>query len=294
MNNEIDKMKYHKREQLRVTRNKNMKKAIWILIVSMILLISGNHVYNNYREKIYRDKRDIQFNNEYLIREFIHYLEFSNDVITQLIFDVELDKAFTKGRMVEAQKNASLLSWVRYDRELYEYQIDSIYTQDFIYSCGSVIIELLNKEEISNNEKVGLVNILDFNRKIVDTYREIINQFYPSDKREELHYLYYYKGEMRFVLNNAIAVYMDGVDTNFVEERKVGQSNEEELLSESMVVLSEEEVIESLSTEAQKNITGIMIDNDEQSYRVSFHQYDMAFEAWIDAYTGRLNNVISK
>lgn len=136
-----------KREELRTKRNKNIMKAIIGLVIIFILFIIGNKAYDRYRENIYRDKLTIISQNETLLRDFNSYLEYVNQIITDLLFDEEFESDFVRGRLSQMRENISNLFYVRYDYQ--KYNIDRMRLNDFFHDSSSTISWLLEKNSVS-------------------------------------------------------------------------------------------------------------------------------------------------
>lgn len=206
--------KYEKRYRLTQTRNKNIKKAITILIIFLIMIGIGNHLWNKHMDKVKLDQSRIQNMNQMLIYEVNNSLDELNDVIIKLIYDMETDE-YDYVKVIEASNVMSDLSWIRYDYDLY--RIDTFDTFSFLRNVSDTVRDGLIKEGLTEDEKAGLAELLKFNHQVSTVINEINYKFFDHDKREELEYLYFYKGEMLYLLNNTVASYMVGVDTYFID-----------------------------------------------------------------------------
>lgn len=220
---ELNRTEQIKREELRIKRNKNIKKAIMGLIITFIIFIIANKAYESYREKIYFDKSIIMTDNERILREFDDYLQYVNNTITDLIFDQEIDKEFSRGRFSAMRQSFSNLSYVRTNDQ--KYKIDKIRLDDFFYESANSIDTLLKQDSISPDEKEFLSGIYKVNREVMNTYSEHIKRSYNNNDSDEIRYSLYYEGELLYHLSNTICASSDGVKT-YIERDNTNESRE--------------------------------------------------------------------
>lgn len=208
------KTKYEKRYQLSQERNKNIKKAITILLILLIIVGIGNHMWNKHMQEVKADQRRIQSMNQMLLYEVNTSLDHLNNIIIKLIYDMEIEN-YDYVHVTEASNAISDLSWVRYDYDLY--RMDNHETRNFLSQVSATVRDAMHKGVLTDREKEGLAELMKFNINVTSVLNDINYKFYDHDKREELEYLYYYKGEMLYLLNNTVASYMVGVDTYFID-----------------------------------------------------------------------------
>jgi len=212
-----------KREELRIKRNRNIKKAIIGLIIIFIIFFIFNKAYDLYKERIYRDKRTIMTHNEIILSEFDANLQYTNGIIIKLIFAQEIDKDYVRGRLSAMRQSFSNLSYIKFDNE--KYKIDKLRLGDFFVDSANSIDTLLKKDSISQDEKEFLSGIYKVNEAVMNTYSENIIRGYNNDNIEEARYSLYYEGEMLYHLSNTIFVSSDGVNA-YIERQQQHESKD--------------------------------------------------------------------
>lgn len=222
--------KRQKRLELRYYQISNIKKAIRIILVILIIFGVGNHFYKQYQEKIYADKRtimNINSNNTTRVTNEIYYV---SRIITNLLYGQEEKISRSSDALYQLSGEMSYMFEFHYSRD--DYNIDDWVAREYVSGMIRAVAQAREKEFLSEEDKAHLALILETNRNILSELNTISDLFKETDHYEELRYLYYYKGEAYYLLVNAIDVHSADVDIYYFEE-EVSHEREEEVFAYS-------------------------------------------------------------
>ncbi len=208
---EYRSLKHMKRARLKSNRNRNIKRVIVIIILGLIVFGIGNHFYASYQRDIFMDKNRIMNMNQKLVGDYMRNLRYRNGVIVDMLFDQDIERDFERTRLNYSKVN---LHDFYLDYNIYNSNDRSVEEFD---NALYVITDLLEKESLNQEEKEGLTKILQANIRILDGYDSIYQDVEYEEHREELSYLYFYKGEMYYMLSNLISVTCADLDYDFYE-----------------------------------------------------------------------------
>ncbi len=258
------------RKELRAIRNKNIVKAILVLIVLFIIFINVNKAYERYKEKVYDDKMQIMSSNKRIIWEFTDGLQFVNDTIIDLIFEREIERDLVRGMIIEKSSHIRKYTSFRYDHE--KYNINALNTTLFFTNSINTICGILQQDSISEEEKEFLAGIYKVNQDIINTYRKHEERIETSENSEEIRYSLYYEGEMLYHLVNTIHASSDGVKT-YIEKKdsrpREDSSSEREDASDEMINQLQRIISDDKALSLANKMYSVIFDNKAAKLEVS-------------------------
>lgn len=219
-----------RRETLSIRQKKNMKYIVIGIAMFTLCIAIGNHYWRAYQEKNYHDKEVVMNINKRIIYDIISQLEYYNQLMTDCIYNLPMDTSYEKGKL-DSYRRYDSLSDFRYDSELY--RIDKFSGMEYIYDVKETLRNLLTKKTpLTVEEKEGIFQIIHANEAIIKDYNRMIKERNKDEYQEEMRYLYYYKGEILYMLTNAIEVHTEDISFHFLtkedEEVQVNDWKEEE------------------------------------------------------------------
>ncbi len=212
---EYRSLKMKKREALKRNRDRNIKRVVVGIVLGLIIFGIGNHFYDEYQHEIYRARNQIMSMNERLVSDYIRNLRYRSNVISDMLFDRVEDRDLE--RTILTYSKVSLRDFYK---DYNTYYMSDWSVEEYENSLY-VITDLLEKESLNEVEKEGLAKILGANTEIIKGYEAIYQDVNYEEHREELRYLYYYKGEMYYMLNNLISVVGADLDYDFYDLERI-------------------------------------------------------------------------
>ncbi len=206
------------KEELQKKIRRNIKLVLKIIAILIIVIAVTNFFWQKFREEIYEDKEKIIQMNQVLVQEGLDSLENLNTLMKGLIYEVKPEAYLLEQRFLYYDQLLRLTEF-RYNYK--DYQIDTWKLRDIIYNEREAIEYALNQQRLSPEAKEGLANLIIFNQHIIDDIhgiqKEYIYQEKDDDKKKTIQYLYFYEGELFYLLYNAMETYKAHIDFGFIQ-----------------------------------------------------------------------------
>jgi len=222
-----DEQKNIKKQSLQMKIKDNIKTTFKIIFVGVVIVALINYQWQQFREEIHEDKSKIMNTNQLLLHDGLDSLEHMNTLMKTLIYDVEPSSYLLDNRFVYYHQLESL-TYFRYDYK--SYQIETWELRDFFYKEREAIEFALQEEVLSEKTKEGLAKLIHINQQILDDIQGITRKYIYQEKNQErkqaMEFVYFYQGEVFYLLVNAMEVYGSQMNFSFIKDQP--QINREE------------------------------------------------------------------
>lgn len=209
-----------KKQSLQMKIKDNIKTTLKIIFVGVVIVALINHQWQQFREEIHEDKSKIMNTNQLLLHDGLDSLEHMNSLMKALIYGVEPSSYLLENRFVYYHQLESL-TYFRYDYK--SYQIETWELRDFFYKEREAIEFALQEENLSEKTKEGLAELILVNQQILDDIQGITQKYIYQEKNQErkeaMEFVYFYQGEVFYLLANAMEVYGSQMNFSFIKDQ---------------------------------------------------------------------------
>jgi hypothetical protein len=209
-----------KKQSLQMKIKDNIKTTLKIIFVGVVIVALINHQWQQFREEIHEDKSKIMNTNQLLLHDGLDSLEHMNSLMKALIYGVEPSSYLLENRLVYYHQLESL-TYFRYDYK--SYQIETWELRDFFYKEREAIEFALQEENLSEKTKEGLAELILVNQQILDDIQGITQKYIYQEKNQErkeaMEFVYFYQGEVFYLLANAMEVYGSQMNFSFIKDQ---------------------------------------------------------------------------
>jgi hypothetical protein len=209
-----------KKQSLQMKIKDNIKTTLKIIFVGVVIVALINHQWQQFREEIHEDKSKIMNTNQLLLHDGLDSLEHMNSLMKALIYGVEPSSYLLESRFVYYHELESL-TYFRYDYK--SYQIETWELRDFFYKEREAIEFALQEEDLSERTKEGLAELILINQQILDDIQGITQKYIYQEKdqerKEAMEFVYFYQGEVFYLLANAMEVYGSQMNFSFIKDQ---------------------------------------------------------------------------
>ncbi len=209
-----------KKQSLQMKIKDNIKTTLKIIFVGVVIVALINHQWQQFREEIHEDKSKIMNTNQLLLYDGLDSLEHMNSLMKALIYGVEPSSYLLESRFVYYHELESL-TYFRYDYK--SYQIETWELRDFFYKEREAIEFALQEEDLSERTKEGLAELILINQQILDDIQGITQKYIYQEKdqerKEAMEFVYFYQGEVFYLLANAMEVYGSQMNFSFIKDQ---------------------------------------------------------------------------
>jgi len=216
-----------KKQSLQMKIKDNIKTTLKFIFVGVVIVALINYQWQQFREEIHEDKSKIMNTNQLLLHDGLDSLEHMNTLMKALIYDVEPSSYLLENRFVYYHQLESL-TYFRYDYR--SYKIETWELRDFFYMEREAIEFALQEEDLSKKTKEGLAKLIHVNQQILDDIHGITQKYIYQEKdqerKEAMEFVYFYQGEVFYLLANAMEVYGSQMNFSFIKDQP--QINREE------------------------------------------------------------------
>lgn len=206
--------KIMKQQMLSRAIRDNIKRAVKIIIIVLLVLVNLNYFWQKYREDVYDDRNAIMNRNERLMYDALDGLRHMNEIMKDLIVGLEPSEALLDQR-ARFYENVDDVSYFVYDQE--SYRIEWWAIQTYFQNQREAIEYALDQEVLSEEALAGLADMVKANDRILEDLESITRTYIyeevDDDRRQAVYYVYYYQGELFYLFYNAVSVY--GADQSF-------------------------------------------------------------------------------